>query len=89
MNMGRKVAIVTSHQPADSVMLAKPDAVGGRHHHATGPLRSSRWGAMKPTDQTNHSRNIRADCRNPCLSLEPTAGGPGAMIRTCGWPSAR
>ena len=24
-------------------MLAKPDAVGGRHHHATGPLRSSRW----------------------------------------------
>jgi hypothetical protein len=48
---------LASHQQANSVMLAKPDAVGGRHPHATGPVRSSRWGAMKPTDQTNHSRN--------------------------------
>ena len=58
------------HPAHDALTSARITAIGrlrnarqtgcSRRHHATGPLRSSRWGATKPTDQTNHSRNIKS-----------------------------
>jgi hypothetical protein len=70
---GGQVPAGVPHPAHDALTSTRITAIGrlrnarqtgcSRRHHATGPLRSSRWGAMKPTDQnqplSKHKSRLR------------------------------